>query len=242
MSARVASPFHRRDRVPCYCVCGASIGFSTSMLSRPARVEVPSGYNSIARLAVLVVLLYEAEIVELVEIRTIDVCTVNVALVLPAATVTLVGTLAAPLLLDSITCAPPAGAGPLSVTVPVEDPTPPTTLLGLKVSEETVGRGGGITVSEADRLTPPKDAEMVTVVDAVTVLVLTVKVALVLPAATVTLAGTLAAPLLLDNATCAPPSVAATRLLNLWISSMIHEYTRAWDWVCSNNRPKCVSQ
>ena len=73
------------------------------MLSRPARVEVPSGYNSIARLAVLVVLLYEAEIVELVEIRTIDVCTANVALVLPAATVTLAGTLAAPLLLDSMT-------------------------------------------------------------------------------------------------------------------------------------------
>ena len=125
------------------------------MLFRPARVEVPSGYNSIAKLAVLVVLLYEAEIVEVVETRTIDVFTANVALVLPAATVTLAGTLAAPLLLDSVTCAPPAGAGPLSVTVPVEDCTPPTTLLGLKVSEETVGRGGGLTVSEADRLTPP---------------------------------------------------------------------------------------
>ena len=62
------------------------------MLSRPARVEVPSGYNSIARLAVLVVLLYEAEIVEVVEIRTIAVFTVNVALVLPAGTVTLTGT------------------------------------------------------------------------------------------------------------------------------------------------------
>ena len=124
-------------------------------IARGLETFVPSGYNSIARLAVLVVLLYEAEIVELVEIRTIDVLTVNVALVLPAATVTLAGTLAAPLLLDSITCAPPAGAGPLSVTVPVEDPNnPPTTLLGLKVSEETVGRGGGITVSEADRLTP----------------------------------------------------------------------------------------
>src|SRR5262249_37509546 len=106
---------------PCYCVCDASIGGSTSMLARPARVEVASGYNSIARLAVLVVLLYEAEIVELVEIRTIDVCTVNVALVLPAATVTLVGTLAAPLLLDSMTCAPPAGAGPLRVTLPLAD-------------------------------------------------------------------------------------------------------------------------
>ncbi len=87
--------------------------------------------------------------------KTIDVFTVKVALVLPAGTVTLEGTLAAPLLLESVTCAPPAGAAPLSVTVPVEDCTPPTTLVGFNVSEETVGRGGGITVSGADALTPP---------------------------------------------------------------------------------------
>ena len=92
---------------------------------------------------------------ELVEIRTIDVCTVNVALVLPAGTVTLAGTLAAPLLLDSVICAPPAGAGPLSVTVPVDDCAPPVTLVGFRVSEETVGRGAGLTVSEADGVTPP---------------------------------------------------------------------------------------
>src|SRR5215831_18598551 len=147
----------------------------------------------------------DAEMVTVVEVDTVLVLTVKVALVFPAATVMLAGTLAAPLLLDSVTCAPPAGAGPLSVTVPVDDCAPPVTLVGFSVSEETVGRGGGITVSEADRLTPPKDAEMVTVVEVDTVLVLTVKVALVLPAATVTLAGTLAAPLLLDSATCAPP-------------------------------------
>src|SRR4029077_344084 len=40
----------------------------------------------------------------------------------------------------------PAGAGPLSVTVPVEDCAPPTTLVGSNVSEERVGRGGGVTV------------------------------------------------------------------------------------------------
>jgi len=90
-----------------------------------------------------------------VDMKTIDVFTVKVALVLPAGTVTLEGTLAAPLLLESVTCAPPAGAAPLSVTVPVEDCTPPTTLVGFNVSEETVGRGGGITVSGADALTPP---------------------------------------------------------------------------------------
>jgi hypothetical protein len=44
--------------------------------------------------------LYEAEIVAEVEIRTIDVLTVKVALVAPAGTVTLDGTVAAPLLLE----------------------------------------------------------------------------------------------------------------------------------------------
>jgi hypothetical protein len=87
-----------------------------------------------------------------VDTRTIDVFTVKVALLLPPGTVTLAGTLAAPLLLERVTCAPPAGAGPLSVTVPIEDCTPPTTLVGFNVSEETVG---GVTVSDADWLAPP---------------------------------------------------------------------------------------
>ena len=79
--------------------------------------------------------------------------TVKVVLLAPAGTVTLEATLAAAvLLLESATCAPPAGAGPLSVTVPVEDCAPPMTLAGFSVSEETVG---GVTVSNADVLTPP---------------------------------------------------------------------------------------
>ena len=82
---------------------------------------------------------------------TVLVLIVKAALVVPAGTATLEGTLAAPLLLESITCAPPAGAGPLSVTVPVEVCAPPTTVLGFSVSEETVG---GVMVSEADGLTP----------------------------------------------------------------------------------------
>ena len=100
-------------------------------------------------------LLYKAEIVTEVETRTTEVLTANVALVAPAGTNTLEGTLAAPLLLESTTCAPPAGAGPLRVTVPVVEFTPPITLVGLSVSEETVGSGGGVTVSVADLLTPP---------------------------------------------------------------------------------------
>jgi len=100
-------------------------------------------------------LLYEAEIVTEVETRTTEVLTANVALVAPAGTNTLEGTPAAPLLLESMTCAPPAGAGALSVTVPVEVCRPPTTLVGFSVSEERVGSGGGVTVSVADLLTPP---------------------------------------------------------------------------------------
>ena len=83
--------------------------------------------------------------------------TVKVAPLAPAGTVTLEGTPAAPLLLDSMISTPPAGAGPLRVTVPVEDCTPPTTLVGFNVSEESVGGGGGagVTVSVAVRLAPP---------------------------------------------------------------------------------------
>ena len=88
-----------------------------------------------------------------VEMVTALVLTVKVALLAPARTVTLEGTLAATLLLESITCAPPVGAGPLSVTVPV-DCTPPVTLVGFSVSEESVGRARGTTVSEAVLVTP----------------------------------------------------------------------------------------
>ena len=64
------------------------------------------------------------------------VLTVKDALVAPAATVTLEGTLAAVvLLLESATCAPPVGAGPLNVTVPVEE-FPPVTLVGFSEIDE----------------------------------------------------------------------------------------------------------
>jgi len=96
--------------------------------------------------------------VTVLDAMTALVLTVKVVLVAPAGTITLEGTLAAPgLLLESATCAPPAGAGPLSVTVPVEDCIPPTTLAGFSVSEERAGAGGaaGVTVSEADLVAPP---------------------------------------------------------------------------------------
>ena len=80
----------------------------------------------------------------------------KIALVAPAATVTLAGVLATVvLLLESVTAAPPDGAAAVNVTVPVDE-FPPVTLVGFRVSEERVGRGGvtGVTVSEADLVTP----------------------------------------------------------------------------------------
>jgi hypothetical protein len=116
-----------------------STGANAELTWRPAARLVP---------------LYEAQIVTVVESTTTLVLTEKVALVAPAATVTLEGTVAAAvLLLESATTAPPAGAGPFSVTVPVEVPSgPPMTLVGFRVSEETIG---GSTVSEAVRVAPP---------------------------------------------------------------------------------------
>jgi hypothetical protein len=90
-----------------------------------------------------------------VEAVTELVFTENVALVAPAATVTLDGTVAELLLLDErFTVAPPVGAAALRVTVPVEG-DPPVTLLGLSVIEVSVGLDEeGITVREAVMLTP----------------------------------------------------------------------------------------
>lgn len=135
----------------------ARVGFFNSRVGGQRLPRLFAPYSNTPRTAVRVVPLYEAEIWAEVEIRTSDVVTVKLALVAPAGTVTLPGTCAAPgLLLESATTTPPAGAGPLSVTVPVEACMPPMTLDGLSVSEVRVtgGGGAGVTVSEAVRVTP----------------------------------------------------------------------------------------
>jgi hypothetical protein len=83
---------------------------------------------------------------------------------------------------------PPFGAAPVSVTVPWET-TPPGTLEGLMENEF---RTGGMTASIAV-IVPPKLAEIVTWVEIATGYVVIKNVALVLPAGTVTVAGTPAA-------------------------------------------------
>jgi hypothetical protein len=80
---------------------------------------------------------------------TAKVVTVKVALVDPGGTVRLEGTVARDvLLLDRVTAAPAAGAGPLRVTIPVEG-IPPLTDVGLRTRED---RLGVLTVKEAVRV------------------------------------------------------------------------------------------
>jgi hypothetical protein len=73
-----------------------------------------------------------------VDAATTLVVIVNVALVAPAGMVTLEGTCAIETLLENrFTRAPPVGATPFSVTVPLEL-FPPTTVLGVLVKPDRV--------------------------------------------------------------------------------------------------------
>jgi hypothetical protein len=82
---------------------------------------------------------------------TAEVVIVNVPLVAPAATVTLAGTWAADvLLLVRVTTAPPDGAAPVKVTVPVDE-VPPITELGLRLTEVSAA---AVTVRVAVFVTP----------------------------------------------------------------------------------------
>jgi hypothetical protein len=78
-----------------------------------------------------------------VEEVTAEVVIGNVAVVAPAGTVTPAGTVAVPLLLDSATAKPPAGAADVSLTVPVAL-LPPVTLDGLTANvDREAGADGG---------------------------------------------------------------------------------------------------
>ena len=146
-----------------------------------------------------------------VEAVTDVVVTVKVALVAPAGTVTLNGTVAAVELHESETDPPPLGAGALNVTVPVDE-APPSTLVGLSDTVESTGpggggggAGGGVT-DRPVRINVPSVAVMMANTFAGTVV--TVKVALVAPAGTVMLGGTVAAAWSLESVTTDPPATA----------------------------------
>ena len=87
---------------------------------------------------------YVAVMVTGVFAATGDVVAANVALVAPAAIVTLPGTVAAAvLLLESDTSAPPPGAAAVRLAVPVE-PLPPTTVEGFT---DTADKAGAVAVA-----------------------------------------------------------------------------------------------
>jgi hypothetical protein len=65
---------------------------------------------------------------------TVDVLTAKLALVAPAGTVTVAGTVTLGLDETNVTTAPSGPAGPLSVTLPT-DAAPPTTAFGVKATD-----------------------------------------------------------------------------------------------------------
>jgi hypothetical protein len=82
------------------------------------------------------------------------VLAVKAALVAPAGTVTLPGTLAAAELLDNATSDPPTGAALVNVTVACEA-APPVTLVGFSTNALRLAGGGtGVTVSVLVLLVP----------------------------------------------------------------------------------------
>lgn len=159
---------------------------------------------------VLVRPLYEAEMVTELDDVTDLVATVKFALVAPAETTTLEGILAMDvLLLARVMIAPPAGAGPLSVTV-ASVLAEPLTLDGLRVSADRLLLVvDGLILSDATLVTPAYSAPRLTAVVVATDFVMTLKVALVAPPGMVKDGGTLAAAeLSLYKVTKAPPAGA----------------------------------
>ena len=85
-----------------------------------------------------------AEIVTAVVVLTVEVVTANVALLLPAGTVTVSGTVATTvLLLVNVTGVPPGGAAADSATTP-DDAFPLGSEFGVSVSPLNTGAGPGI--------------------------------------------------------------------------------------------------
>lgn len=145
-----------------------------------------------------------AVIVTGVNVATVEVDIVKVAEMAPDATVTDAGTVAAVLLDDKLMSVPPGPAGPSSVTVPVEE-APPLTDVG---EMENPFRTAGVTVKLAVFVLVPSEAVTVADVEDETAEVVTVKVAEVEPAVTVTDDGTVTLVLLEDRLTLVPPEGA----------------------------------
>jgi hypothetical protein len=125
---------------------------------------------------------------------------VNPAVVAPAATVTLPGNVAFPLLLDSATASPPPGATPLSVTVHAEVPGA-FTLEGLQ--DRLLGVTKPVKLTVVVAVCALNVAVTVAVWLLLTVPAVAVKVPLLEPVPIARLPGTVSTPVLLDKLTVA---------------------------------------
>jgi hypothetical protein len=97
-----------------------------------------------------------------VVVETLSVFTENVAVLEPALTLTLAGTVARDvLLLDRLTKVSTDGET-VNVTAPCES-SPPFTLVGLRPSDARLTADAGVTVNVAVLVTLPSDAEIVAV-------------------------------------------------------------------------------
>jgi hypothetical protein len=123
---------------------------------------------------------------------TEDVVTVNDAEVAPPGTVTLDGVTVVEELSPSDTTVPPLAAGAVNVTVPVDD-VPPTTVAGFRLRPDSdAPAGAGSTVITLKSVVPFSVALRLNDVVPEPGCVAIEKFALVAPAGTITLAGTLA--------------------------------------------------
>jgi hypothetical protein len=134
------------DTVPCEVLPPLTeVGLS-------AKRPTPTGEGAGFTLSVADVVALPVEAVKVTRVwnDTSLVEAVNVVLVEPVGTITLVGTVAtAVLLLDSFTTVPPDGAALLNVTVPWDIMVPPYTEVGFSVTDNGPGVGEGSTQSVA---------------------------------------------------------------------------------------------
>jgi hypothetical protein len=151
-----------------------------------------------------------------VAVETGVVAIVNFAELAPAAIATVPGTEATPPVAERLTTSPPAGAAPVSVTVP-EPVAPPAIDFGAV----TELRPAGVRDNVRERDTPEADAVMMTVWLDATPFVLIIALVEVRPAATETEAGTVASEVsLLESETTRPPEGAAASSFTVPIADL----------------------
>lgn len=206
----VVASMELEDRVTVVALGAAPLRVTVPVLGVPPvtvvgdRERLLRARMSIWRDSVLVTVPSFAVIIALVLAVTEEVLTWKVAVVAAAGMVTVGRTVASGELEDRAT-AVATGAGPSRVMVPVVE-VPPVTAVG---ERERLLRVSGSTVRVAVLLTDPSFAVMTADTFAVTVDVLTVNVPVVAPAATLTVAGTVASAEFDDRVTVVPPVGAA---------------------------------